>query len=63
MMDCAFDILGCEVVFPNMLGFVKIPWVALLGVSECNGYFGVGWWAHQDSNLGPSDYEFDALTN
>jgi hypothetical protein len=22
-----------------------------------------GWWAHQDSNLGPSDYESDALTN
>ena len=21
------------------------------------------WWAHQDSNLGPSDYESDALTN
>jgi hypothetical protein len=20
-------------------------------------------WAHQDSNLGPSDYESDALTN
>ncbi len=24
---------------------------------------GVLWWAHQDSNLGPSDYESDALTN
>ncbi len=22
-----------------------------------------GSWAHQDSNLGPSDYESDALTN
>lgn len=21
------------------------------------------WWAHQDSNLGPADYESDALTN
>jgi hypothetical protein len=24
---------------------------------------GVCLWAHQDSNLGPSDYESDALTN
>jgi hypothetical protein len=23
----------------------------------------MSWWAHQDSNLGPSDYESDALTN
>ena len=21
------------------------------------------WWAHQDLNLGPADYESDALTN
>ena len=23
----------------------------------------VGWWAHQDLNLGPTDYESAALTN
>jgi hypothetical protein len=27
------------------------------------GRFGLYRWAHQDSNLGPSDYESDALTN
>jgi hypothetical protein len=26
-------------------------------------HFGLKEWAHQDSNLGPSDYESDALTN
>ena len=26
-------------------------------------YGGQRMWAHQDSNLGPSDYESDALTN
>ncbi len=24
---------------------------------------GEGWWAHQDLNLGPADYESAALTN
>jgi hypothetical protein len=46
---------------PNMLGYAeKTSW-----------HWGVGReifvrdvvWAHQDSNLGPSDYESDALTN
>ena len=37
----------------NMLG-VEISW-------GCGG--GMDLWAHQDSNLGPSDYESDALTN
>jgi hypothetical protein len=27
------------------------------------GGLGLYGWAHQDSNLGPSDYESDALTN
>ena len=44
---------------PNMLGV----WKYVAG-SECWVFTGcVDWWAHQDSNLGPSDYESDALTN
>jgi hypothetical protein len=35
----------------NMLGYVEKDAEA------------VDVWAHQDSNLGPSDYESDALTN
>ena len=43
----------------NMLGV----WKYVAG-SECWVFTGcVDWWAHQDSNLGPSDYESDALTN
>ncbi len=38
---------------PNMLGYLEIY----------DGVCGPGSWAHQDSNLGPSDYESDALTN
>ena len=33
------------------------------GFGEDLGYLSAVWWAHQDSNLGPSDYESDALTN
>jgi hypothetical protein len=32
-------------------------------LAEALVFLGVIWWAHQDSNLGPSDYESDALTN
>ena len=42
----------------NMLGVMEISW----GCWEL-GLYGLCWWAHQDSNLGPSDYESDALTN
>ena len=38
----------------------------MLGVGKLVGWLGGGGmdlWAHQDSNLGPSDYESDALTN
>ena len=45
---------------PNMLGFSKFPRLCEQMFRENLG--GV-WWAHQDSNLGPSDYESDALTN
>ena len=45
---------GRECLEPNMLGFSEISG----GLRE---YL---WeWAHQDSNLGPSDYESDALTS
>jgi hypothetical protein len=37
-----------------MLRVPTVRWV----FTDC-----VDWWAHQDSNLGPSDYESDALTN
>jgi hypothetical protein len=44
-----------------MLGFLKFLRVA----SDRIFFDGLDavWWAHQDSNLGPSDYESDALTN
>jgi hypothetical protein len=37
--------------------------VAARGGVEQGVHFGLKEWAHQDSNLGPSDYESDALTN
>jgi hypothetical protein len=46
---------GC----PNMLGYSKFL-VVLAGAFRVSRFV---WWAHQDSNLGPSDYESDALTN
>ncbi len=30
---------------------------------HANRSLGEGWWAHQDLNLGPADYESAALTN
>ena len=44
---------------PNMLGLKEFA-AAITGLGE---YRGDARWAHQDSNLGPSDYESDALTN
>ena len=45
---------------PNMLGV----WKYVAGYDCRVGAYGlVVSWAHQDSNLGPSDYESDALTN
>ena len=43
---------------PNILSLEEIR-VVIAGIS---GGARVRW-AHQDSNLGPSDYESDALTN
>jgi hypothetical protein len=63
VVDLHFDILGCGVVSPNMLGFPKFVCDIALEVAGCCEHSGVVWWAHQDSNLGPSDYESDALTN
>ena len=45
----------------NMLGYVEKNRAALTGSGVTFGRDDV--WAHQDSNLGPSDYESDALTN
>jgi hypothetical protein len=57
------NILGCGDGCPNMLGSPKFLWVGFAGGMGCYGSFEVETWAHQDSNLGPSDYESDALTN
>ena len=52
----------------NMLGCAEIVSVGM-GVVRGDGVLGglqsgeTNSWAHQDSNLGPSDYESDALTN
>ena len=43
----------------NILGVWKYVGDLEYGAST----FWLCWWAHQDSNLGPSDYESDALTN
>jgi hypothetical protein len=63
-----FDMWYWEYVHPNMLCAFKKP--ACVGGSEgvigrvlVLGGFDILRWAHQDSNLGPSDYESDALTN
>jgi hypothetical protein len=52
------EMLWRESMGPNILGSDKIR-VVIAGRSggACVR------WAHQDSNLGPSDYESDALTN
>ena len=44
-----------------MLGIWKEIAKELVGRASIIGLYEV--WAHQDSNLGPSDYESDALTN
>ena len=44
---------------PNILGVWKLVGELGRGVDTVR----LSLWAHQDSNLGPSDYESDALTN
>jgi hypothetical protein len=51
---------------PQMLNYFSIVWplrtnYAAPNTKEINEY--LRWWAHQDLNLGPADYESDALTN
>jgi hypothetical protein len=62
MRKGAGKMLGYGHVSPNILGFPEFSCGLgrAFGVLRCPG---VVWWAHQDSNLGPSDYESDALTN
>ena len=46
--------------------FDMIAWVAphvVLPTSGASSLLGVRWWAHQDSNLGPTGYEPVALAN
>ena len=47
---------------PQYIGVFANKW-GVLGLRTVTS--GALWlsWAHQDSNLGPSDYESDALTN
>ena len=54
------DMLGRFSGDHSMLGLLKVGGVPARGVLV--GLVVLGW-AHQDSNLGPSDYESDALTN
>ena len=53
---------GSRYTNPNMLGIRKELAGGRAYVLVFSGSM-MSWWAHQDSNLGPSDYESDALTN
>jgi hypothetical protein len=61
LRDQSIDMLCDVIVLPHMLGIPDFG-VAQRVVGAGRGSQEVRW-AHQDSNLGPSDYESDALTN
>ena len=61
-LRCRCEMLWRKIIKPKILGFDEIGvWIA--GDLEYQADGDCLRWAHQDSNLGPSDYESDALTN